>query len=399
MPTRQSIKTLALVAALAIMTGWLCSCGKSGDGDDAAAENARPAKTTPLPHTPAEKMNRPPVSPVKAPGNTASQIRALLIQASDSFKARKFDDAIKAVDAVIAQDKEIGDAYLVRGLAIMALASKCDGTRREELLRGAEADLAKAAKLCSPNDPQPLLGLARLAGNAGQTDEAHRHLDEAIRRDSSCAEALYKRAEILAAKKRYAEAAADIKKLLVVRPDFPQKAELLETQYECELMALLGVKMSVVKCLGYLRHPYYKIRIVALDILSRRDEPVCDVAIAEALKDADNRVVMTAIKIIGMRGTSDSAGEIAALASHKKTDIAINAARCAGALKSRDAVPALIKALADERASVREAAIGALEEITLRTMVYRHNDEPALRAAAIVKWEKWWKENGGSAQK
>jgi predicted esterase len=81
---------------------------------------------------------------------------------------------------------------------------------------------------------------------------------------------------------------------------------------------------------------------------------------------------------------------------HKDINVVMEAAACAGAFRAESAVPALIEALSDERASMREAAINALTDITARTMWYHFDDPPEKRAEAIEKWRKWWQEQKNS---
>jgi HEAT repeat protein len=73
-------------------------------------------------------------------------------------------------------------------------------------------------------------------------------------------------------------------------------------------------------------------------------------------------------------------------------------ARVLGDLKSTSAVPALIDALEDSEAAVREAALGALRALTGKDLRFDPMASEAERSKKVKAWREWWKkveEEGG----
>ena len=166
--------------------------------------------------------------------------------------------------------------------------------------------------------------------------------------------------------------------------------------YDCELFQLIDRELSFEECLACLKHPYYKIRLAGLAVLAKSGEPLCDAAIVGRLKDTHGDVLFFALQLVRERRLSGAIDGVTALLRHKNINVAMEAAACAGAFRAESAVPALIEALSDERASMREAAINALTDITARTMWYHFDDPPEKRTEAIEKWRKWWQEQNNS---
>ncbi len=187
-----------------------------------------------------------------------------------------------------------------------------------------------------------------------------------------------------------------IRKYLAFRPEAADSEEMQSRLYDCELFQMIGRELSFEECRACLQHPYYKIRLAGLAALAKSDEPLCDAAIVGCLKDPHSSVLLYALQLVRERRLSYAIDGVAALLKHKDINVSMEAATCAGALKAESAVPALIEALSDERASMREAAINALTDITARTMWYHFDDPPEKRAEAIEKWRKWRQEQKNS---
>jgi len=68
-------------------------------------------------------------------------------------------------------------------------------------------------------------------------------------------------------------------------------------------------------------------------------------------------------------------------------------ARILEALQATQAVPNLIDALEDPESAVREAAVGALREITGRNFSFDANGTATDRAIRVRDWRAWWKKS------
>ncbi len=194
----------------------------------------------------------------------------------------------------------------------------------------------------------------------------------------------------------YRAAEKYIRKYLAFRPEATDREEMQSRLYDCELFRMVDRKLSFEECRACLKHPYYKIRLAGLAALAKSDEPRCDDAIVGCLKDPHSGVLLYAMQLVRERRLPSAIDGIADLLEHRDISVAMEAAACAGALKAESAVPALIKALSDKRASMREAAINALTDITARTMWYHFDDPPEKRAEAIKRWREWWQKQKNS---
>ena len=179
------------------------------------------------------------------------------------------------------------------------------------------------------------------------------------------------------------------------RPYASDREEMQTMLYDCELVRLTEENSGVhtfENCLDYLGHPYYKIRLAGLRILSRSGDPRGDEAIVGRLRDENRDVLLYVLELIKEGRLDSGTGGVAALFRHDDTIVATRAAQCVAALKAESAVPALIDALSDEKAAIREAAINALMDITFRSQGYHFDDPPEERSEAIGRWRQWWGE-------
>ncbi len=207
----------------------------------------------------------------------------------------------------------------------------------------------------------------------------------------ACAEAVLTRGKMNLQIMRRPDAAQwDFLKYKELRPWGDEAARIQELLYECELAEIVDKKLTYKDCNEYLKHPYYKIRVVAIKMLSSSDEAQCKQAVAEMLGDKNNTVIRITLNAVKARRIRSNLAGLCALFAHKDEVIAIEALDCAATLKERQTVPALIDALGDKRIAVREEAINTLMSITAHSMFYHYDDDEAQRAAAIKKWREWW---------
>lgn len=133
--------------------------------------------------------------------------------ADDSFSLRPFAAEIPQSAGVDphTDPSEVPGERLFR----LAQASAARGRRPE-----AEALFAQLLEL-EPDHIGGRVGLARLHERHGDTDEAFRHLTEAIRRHPEKAEPLVARGAFLARLKRHPEAEADLHRAIRLAPELP----------------------------------------------------------------------------------------------------------------------------------------------------------------------------------
>ena len=227
----------------------------------------------------------------------------------------------------------------------------------------------------------------------------------------------------------YASAETYLKQLLdfqtFVKADYGNAAAIRQREretvqeaiYECEFQKIVpaqSAQYTYGQCLEFLAHPYYKIRAAGLVCLSQGNDPRCNDRIVEALDDADERVAAIAAQMTGEKKIKDAVPKLAGVIERRGPDAALAAVAAVGKLlensaasdgnliisdETRAAIPALIRALENGDARVREAAIESLKGITGRTQMYHHDDPPEVRAQAVERWGKWWEEALAAAPK
>ncbi|HED64106.1 MAG TPA: hypothetical protein ENJ09_00995 [Planctomycetes bacterium] len=108
-----------------------------------------------------------------------------------------------------------------------------------------------------------------------------------------------------------------------------------------------------------------------------------------ASEDAGTR--WQAVQALGATRDPAVAEHIAPLLKDPDLFVRMAAARILGDLESRASVPALIDALEDAEASVREAAVVSLRSITGKSFRFDPAGKEADRAKRIRSWRDWWK--------
>lgn len=189
-----------------------------------------------------------------------------------------------------------------------------------------------------------------------------------------------------------------------------EREDVQEAIYECEYQKIVPAvtkEFNYDECVKMLSHPYAKIRAAGLACLSEGNDPELSEHVRAALDDADERVVIVAAKIAAGKKIKAVVPKMAEAMKRCGADAAMAVMGAMGGLlknsttpegdvvvseETRAAVPALIDALESGDARVREAAIGALNDITGRTLMYHFDDAAEARAAAVARWREWWKE-------
>lgn len=189
-----------------------------------------------------------------------------------------------------------------------------------------------------------------------------------------------------------------------------------EAIYECEFQKIVpqsSAHYTYEQCVEFLSHPYYKIRAAGVVCLGQGNDQRANDRIVAALDDPDERVAAIAAQVAGEKKITEAVPKLAGVIERCGPDTALAAVMAVGALlnnsttsdgnlvlsgATRAAVPALIHALENGDARVREAAIDALKGITGRTQMYHHDDPPEARAQAVERWKKWWGEISAARQ-
>lgn len=129
------------------------------------------------------------------------------------------------------------------------------------------------------------------------------------------------------------------------------------------------------------------------DLGIESDETIA--ALEQSLDSMDGSVIRSAITALGQLISVDSAPKIAVCVLDRDEGVRLNACRVLGELgdDSPKIVEALFRGLADETLGVREAAYGALVELTSPDDTFGYSpteiDEDT-RDAAIDKWKQAW---------
>jgi len=104
--------------------------------------------------------------------------------------------------------------------------------------------------------------------------------------------------------------------------------------------------------------------------------------------NADERWM--AVDELGQTGDPAVADELVRMLQDEDTFVRMATARILGDLEAPAGIPALIGALEDDEAAVREAALVALQAICGRTFDFDPHAGPADRAKRVKAWRKWW---------
>ena len=254
----------------------------------------------------------------------------------------------------------------------------------------AEARAAAAAERSAValRDGQARLAAFELEASARRDAEASERREQVLELRSDLAE-LRSRAEARLAE--LASAVAGTSERLIAADEALKKVE----QHEAELLSL---QQKLIETRGALDALSAELaaRIAAAKqgggaAPSAAPEDPAWLALLEQLRSAN--VSERYVALVGLAASRDPRATAEVLPSLKDADIFLRmaAARALGDLASQEAIPALIDALDDEEALVREAAYLSLRSITQRDLQFdAHSPDAAERAKRIKAWREWW---------
>jgi len=113
------------------------------------------------------------------------------------------------------------------------------------------------------------------------------------------------------------------------------------------------------------------------------------------LKDQDPGVRWQAVQSLGKTKDPAVAEHLAAMLKDPDIFVRMATARILGDLGATIGIPALIDALEDPEASVREAAVVSLRAISGRTFRFDPGAKDIERAKRVKAWRDWWKKQEG----
>lgn len=142
------------------------------------------------------------------------------------------------------------------------------------------------------------------------------------------------------------------------------------------------------------RHPLTELRLRAIRVLARQEDPISRQAVVDALTDEDEGVQRAALAVLGDLGSQDVVGAVAAiLAKNTSWALRVRAARALGMLGAKQPGKELIASLSraakeDPFALVRQSCVEALAKIApvesrgVLESVEHSDPEPQVREAA-----------------
>ncbi len=119
------------------------------------------------------------------------------------------------------------------------------------------------------------------------------------------------------------------------------------------------------------------------------------VALLGDLADQDPGTRWQAVQSLGKTGDPAVAEHLASMLKDPDIFVRMATARILGDLGATIGIPALIDALEDPEASVREAAVVSLRSISGRTFRFDPGAKDIERAKRVKAWRDWWKKQGG----
>lgn len=182
-------------------------------------------------------------------------------------------------------------------------------------------------------------------------------------------------------------------------PSFSPFTDGLEKMADAERTKAEQASARIAKALApaftaLLRHPLTDLRIRAVRMLARVDDPASHVAIVDALTDEDEAVQRAALAVLS-EIKSDAAVKAVAkiLASNSNWALRVRAARALGSLKAaqadKEAVASLSRAAREDKfALVRQASMEALTKLSptdarpVLEAAAKSDPEPEVRASA-----------------
>ena len=120
---------------------------------------------------------------------------------------------------------------------------------------------------------------------------------------------------------------------------------------------------AVSKLEEQLHHPDVGVRVRAVQCMGNSSSAEVQPILLKALKDSHPEVIAEALRALERLGKDEACGDIAVLLMHKSPEVRENAARYAGKMLCYETSQALLRATRDKEASVRIAALHALQRI------------------------------------
>ena len=108
------------------------------------------------------------------------------------------------------------------------------------------------------------------------------------------------------------------------------------------------------------------------------------------LRSADASERWLAVDELGQTGDPAVAEHLVPMLTDEDTFVRMATARILGELAAPAGIPALIGALEDSEAAVREAAMVALQAATGNDLKFDPHAAPAERAKKVKLWQQWW---------